>query len=130
MTFPEELYYAPTHTWARVENDGTVTVGITEYAQYELGELQYLGLPRVGKLLSRDEAFGEAESTKTVSDLHAPCAGEVAAVNERVVAEPALVNASPYADGWLIRLRPSDVSELETLWRSEAYAAHTRASGH
>lgn len=130
MEFPPELRYSPSHTWARLEADGTVTVGISDYAQYELGELQYLGLPRVGSSVAREASFGEAESVKTVSELHAPVAGEVLAVNDAAARDPAIVNGEPYAAGWLIKLAPRDPSELDALLPSDTYAAQVAASGH
>ena len=109
------------HTWARAEDGGMVTIGITNYAQYQLGELQYVGLPRVGSAVAKDRAFGEVESTKTASDLYAPCSGTVTAVNTELVNDPALINREPYGAGWIIRITPSDPTELDHLLDEDAY---------
>ena len=123
MTLPERLRFAPTHTWARIEDDGSVTIGISAYAQYELGELQYFGLPRAGQPLNKDRSFGEVESSKTVSDLYAPCSGEVIAVNSALVANPSIANHDPYGAGWVVRVNPSAPQELESLLEPSAYDA-------
>ncbi|HEY5341299.1 MAG TPA: glycine cleavage system protein GcvH [Candidatus Aquilonibacter sp.] len=117
------LRYSSSHTWARTESDGTVTVGITAFAQYELGELQYVGLPRVGSAVTKDAAFGEVESAKTVSDLYAPCSGTVIAVNSEVIGDPAVVNRDPFGAGWIIRVEPSQPRELDSLVDAAAYEA-------
>jgi glycine cleavage system H protein len=127
---PENLLFSPLHTWARVEDDRSVTVGITVYAQYELGELQYFGLPRVGQAITKDSAFGEVESTKTVSDLYAPCSGEVVAVNSEVAANPSIVNHDPYGAGWIVRVMPTESRELETLLGPSAYDALVAGQSH
>jgi glycine cleavage system H protein len=124
------LRYALSHLWARPEEDGTVTVGITNYAQYQLGELQYVGLPRVGAIVQKDSSFGEVESAKTVSDLYAPCGGTVVAVNVAVVDDPALVNREPEGAGWFIRVEPSDRVELDALVEQVTYDAHVAKSEH
>lgn len=131
MTSTERaLRFAPTHTWVRPEEDGSVTVGISAYAQYELGELQYVGLPRVGSAVQKDAAFGEVESAKTVSDLYAPCSGTVVAVNTAVIDDPALVNREPYGAGWIIRVEPSAPAELEALVDRSTYEADIAAQAH
>lgn len=130
MKSPENLLFSPLHTWARVEDDRSVTVGITVYAQYELGELQYFGLPRVGQAITKDRAFGEVESAKTVSDLHAPCSGEVVAVNAEVVANPSIANHDPYGAGWIVRVRPTELWELETLLGPAAYETLVASQSH
>lgn len=124
------LRYALSHTWARAEEDGTVTVGITNYAQYELGELQYIGLPRVGSAVQKDASFGEVESAKTVSDLYAPCSGTVVAVNATVIDDPAVVNREPEDAGWIIRVEPSDRLELDALVDQFTYDALVAKSEH
>jgi glycine cleavage system H protein len=124
------LRYTLSHIWARPEDDGTVTVGITNYAQYELGELQYIGLPHVGSAVKKDASFGEVESAKTVSDLYAPCSGTVVAVNATVIDDPRLVNREPEDAGWIIRVEPSDRLELDALVDQSTYAAHVARSGH
>ena len=123
MTSPDGLRFSPAHTWARLEDDASVTIGITVYAQYELGELQYFGLPRVGQSVTLDVSFGEVESSKTVSDLYAPCSGEVVAVNAEIVANPSIANHDPYGAGWAIRVKPSAPQELASLLEPSAYDA-------
>jgi glycine cleavage system H protein len=124
------MQFSPLHTWARKEADGSVTVGITTYAQYELGELQYFGLPRVGSAVTKDRSFGEVESTKTVSDLYAPCSGEVVAVNSELVANPSIANHDPYGTGWILRVIPSELHELDSLLDASAYDALVAGQGH
>ena len=124
------LRFSPLHTWARVEDDGTVAVGITAHAEHELGDVQYVGLPRVGSAVKKDVAFGEIESVKTVSDLYAPCSGRVIAVNAPLVDDPSIVNREPYDAGWMIRVEPSHPPELESLLDETTYAAGAAAAGH
>ena len=119
-SYPEELRYHPEHDWARVEGD-EATLGITWYAQDSLGELVHYEPPDVGKTLGRNAAYGEVESVKAVSDLIAPVSGEVVAVNQKVVDEPETVNADPYGEGWLVRVRISDPDELDALLDAAAY---------
>jgi glycine cleavage system H protein len=130
VSAPEDaLRYSPLHTWARVDDDGMLTVGITAHAQYELGELQYIGLPRVGAALVRDAAFGEVESTKTASDLYAPCSGTVHSVNASVARDPAIVNRDPYGAGWMLRIEPAHREELAALLDRAAYDALNESPG-
>jgi glycine cleavage system H protein len=124
------LRYALSHIWTRTEEDGTVTFGITNYAQYELGELQYIGLPHVGSAVKKDASFGEVESVKTVSDLYAPCSGTVVAVNATLIDDPTVVNREPEAAGWIIRVEPSDRLELDALVDRFTYDAHVAKSEH
>jgi glycine cleavage system H protein len=124
------LRFALSHIWARPEEDGTVTVGITNYAQYELGELQYVGLPHVGSIVKKDASFGEVESAKTVSDLYAPCSGTVVGVNANLVDDPTIINREPEDAGWIIRVEPSDRVELDTLVDQVTYDAHVAKSEH
>jgi glycine cleavage system H protein len=124
------LRYALSHIWTRTEEDGTVTVGITNYAQYELGELQYIGLPHVGSAVKKDASFGEVESAKTVSDLYAPCSGTIVAVNATVIDDPAVVNREPEDAGWIIRVEPSDRLELDALVDQFTYNAYVTKSEH
>ena len=118
---PDDLHYARTHEWVRTEEDGTVTVGITDHAQHLLGELVYVELPDVGANLDAGDDSAVVESVKTASDVYAPLSGEVIEVNESLANKPALVNDEPYADGWLYRLRISDEAELKDLIDAEAY---------
>ena len=119
-SYPDDLKYHPEHDWARIEGD-EATLGITWYAQDSLGELVHYEPPEVGATVTRDSSYGEAESVKAVSELVAPLSGEVVEVNDKVVAEPETVNADPYGDGWLIRIRLTDPGEVESLLDVEAY---------
>ena len=127
MSFPKDLRYTKDHEWARLEEDGTLTVGITDHAQDALGDVVYVELPDVGRALDAEETFGVVESVKSVSDLFAPCAGEVVAHNELLLDAPETINSDPYGDGWLIRLKPADASELGELMDAEAYQMHVEA---
>jgi glycine cleavage system H protein len=121
-SYPEDLKYHPEHDWARIEGDEAV-LGITWFAQDALGELVHFEAPEVGSSVGKDTAYGEIESVKAVSDVIAPLSGEVLEVNQRAVDEPELVNEDPYGEGWLIRIRLSDASEVEALLDVEAYRA-------
>ncbi len=118
---PSELKYASSHEWARLEEDGTVTVGITDHAQDALGDVVFVELPDVGTLLAAGDEAGVVESVKAASDIYAPIGGEVVAINERLEDEPETVNADPYHDGWFFRLQPGDTSELEGLLSADDY---------
>jgi glycine cleavage system H protein len=113
-SYPEELKYHPEHDWARIEGD-EATLGITWYAQDSLGELVHFEPPGVGATIAKDASYGEVESVKAVSDLISPLSGEVLAVNPKVVDEPEVVNADPYGEGWLIRIRLDDSGEVDSL---------------
>jgi glycine cleavage system H protein len=119
-TYPDDLKYHPEHDWARIDGD-EATLGITWFAQDALGELVHFEPPAEGATVSKDAAYGEVESVKAVSGVVAPLSGEVVAVNQKVVDEPETVNADPYGDGWLIRIRLSDPSEVDSLLDAEAY---------
>jgi glycine cleavage system H protein len=121
-SYPDELRYHPQHDWARVE-DGEATVGITWFAQDALGELVHFEAPEEGSTVTKDESYGEVESVKAVSDVIAPLSGTIVAVNPKVVSEPETVNEDPYGEGWLLRIRLTDPSELESLLDAEAYRA-------
>ncbi|MCO5108992.1 MAG: glycine cleavage system protein GcvH [Burkholderiaceae bacterium] len=123
MNNPADLRYTSSHEWLRVEADGTATVGITFHAQDALGELVYVELPAVGRKLAQGESCVVVESTKAASDVYAPVAGEVLAVNPALAEAPQTVNESPYGDGWLFRMRPSDPSQIDALLDAGAYAA-------
>jgi glycine cleavage system H protein len=120
---PSELKYASSHEWARLEDDGTVTVGISHHAQEALGDVVFVENPDVGDSLAAGDEAGVVESVKAASDIYAPVAGEVIAVNEVLEEEPETVNSDPYHDGWFYKLKPSDVSELENLMNAEDYSA-------
>ena len=119
-TYPDDLKYHPEHDWARIDGD-EATLGITWFAQDALGELVHYEPPDVGATLSKDGAYGEVESVKAVSDLIAPLSGEVLEVNEKVVDAPETVNAAPYGEGWLVRIRLTDPGEVDSLLDAEAY---------
>jgi len=120
---PTELKYVASHEWARVEADGTLTVGISDHAQSALGDLVFVETPEVGRTLAAGEAFAVVESVKAASDVYSPVSGEVIAVNDALNGSPELVNSSPYGEGWLMKLRPSDQSELGKLLDAPAYQA-------
>jgi glycine cleavage system H protein len=119
-SYPEELKYHKEHDWARIDGDEAV-LGITWFAQDSLGELVHYEPPAEGDTIARDTSYGEVESVKAVSDVIAPLSGEVLEVNKKVVDEPETVNADPYGDGWLVRIRLSDASEADSLLDAEAY---------
>ena len=117
--YPDDLRYSKTHEWIRPGDPATV--GITHHAQDELGDVVYVELPDVGHALGAGERFGSVESVKTVSDLYAPASGEVAEVNTALADHPELINSAPYGEGWMLKLRLSDPSELDTLMDAQAY---------
>jgi len=119
-TYPDELKYHKEHDWARIEGEEAV-LGITWFAQDALGELVHYEPPKEGDTITRDSAYGEVESVKAVSDVIAPLSGEVLEVNTKVVDEPETVNADPYGEGWLVRIRLSDPAEADTLLEVDAY---------
>jgi glycine cleavage system H protein len=121
LVTPPDLRYTKEHEWVRVE-DGTGTVGITDYAQDQLGDVVYVDLPSPGKQLSRLAVFGEIESVKAVSELYAPVSGEVVDSNAALADKPELINESPYGEGWLMKLRLADESEVEKLLTADQYS--------
>jgi glycine cleavage system H protein len=118
---PSELKYASSHEWARLEEDGTVTIGITDHAQDALGDVVFVELPEVGVVMAAGDDAGVVESVKAASDIYAPLGGEVIAINEKLDDEPETVNSDPYNDGWFFKLQPSDTSELDALLTAEDY---------
>lgn len=118
---PGDLLYTAEHEYIRDKGDGVVEVGITDYAQGELGDIVYLELPKVGTSFGRHDVFGTIEAVKAVSELFAPLAGEVTEINERLDGEPALVNTDPYGEGWMIRMKISDPSAIAGLMKPDAY---------
>lgn len=120
MNFPSELKYTKDHEWIRVEGD-TAFVGITDYAQQELGEIVFVDIATEGETLAKDEAFGSVEAVKTVSDLLMPVAGEVLEVNLELEDKPELVNSDPYGQGWLIKVKPANVADVEGLLSADDY---------
>jgi glycine cleavage system H protein len=123
---PQQLRYTDRHEWVR-DDDGELTVGITFFAQDELGDVVYVDLPPTGTQVRADEPFGEVESTKSVSDLYAPVDGEVVARNEELDERPELVNREPYGEGWMVRIRPSDASQFTGLLDADAYRTQVGA---
>jgi len=121
---PQDLLYTEDHEYVKDSGDGVVAIGITDYAQGELGDVVYVELPRVGASFNKHDVFGTVEAVKAVSELYSPIGGEVVAVNDRLDKEPALVNNSPYGDGWMIKLRIKDVGEKKALLDAGAYSAH------
>jgi glycine cleavage system H protein len=121
MDFPEDLKYTKEHEWARLEGN-IVAIGITDYAQENLGEIVYVELPEEGAEFSQGEAFGVVESTKAVSDLYSPVSGTVVEINDSLVDNPEIINEDPYEDGWIIRVEMSDPSELDRLLSTSDYA--------
>jgi glycine cleavage system H protein len=122
MNFPEDLKYTKEHEWARLKG-GRVTVGVTDFAQDQLGDVVYVELPAVGDEVKRGESFGVVESTKAVSELFAPVSGKVVEVNDPLVEAPETVNDDPYEEGWMIAIEPTDPKELAELLDVKAYAA-------
>lgn len=122
MNIPSNLKYTKDHEWIKVDGD-TATVGITDFAQGELGDIVYLEVETVGETLSREEVFGTVEAVKTVSDLFMPVSGEVLMVNPLLETQPETVNKSPYEEGWLIKIKLKDAAELNSLLSPEDYKA-------
>lgn len=120
--FPDDLRYAATHEWVRVEEDGSITVGITDHAQELLGDIVFIELPEEGATVSAQEEVSVVESVKAASDIYAPLSGEIIAVNEDLADSPETVNSDPYGEGWLFRILPSNMAELDELLDAEAYA--------
>lgn len=121
-SFPDDLKYAATHEWVRIEEDGTVTVGISDHAQELLGDIVFIELPTKGAVVSAKQEISVVESVKAASDIYAPVSGEIVAINEALIDAPETVNSSPYGDGWFCRILPSDKSELEELLDANGYA--------
>ena len=120
MNFPEELKYTKDHEWLRVEGDN-VYVGITAFAQGELGDIVFVDVDTEGEELEKEEVFGSVEAVKTVSDLFMPINGEVLAFNEKLEDKPELINSDPYGEGWIIKISVTDVSELNSLLSADSY---------
>src|SRR3954464_2993026 len=112
---PSDLRYAKSHEWVRTESDGTVTIGITDYAQNSLGDITYVQVPKVGAALRAGETFGVVESVKAASDLYSPISGTVVAVNAALDAAPETVNRAPYTDGWMLKLKAADAAAPDGL---------------
>jgi glycine cleavage system H protein len=124
VSVPEELRYTEEHEWVATRGEDTlVRIGITEYAQDQLGDVVFVDLPEAGRQVGAGDVFGEVESTKSVSELFAPVDGEIVSVNSAVADSPELINSDPYGEGWLIEIRLEDPSALEALLEAEAYDA-------
>ncbi len=129
MSTPKDLRYTKEHEWARIDDDGSVVVGITAHACEQLGDIVYVELPERGADLDQEGEFGTVESVKAVSELYSPLDGKVVDINEKLEDSPELVSESPYDEGWLIRVAPSDPSQLDDLMDAEAYAALVEEEG-
>ena len=129
MNIPVDLRYAETHEWVRKENDGTVSVGITDHAQELLGDMVYVESPQIGRKLSKGEECGVVESVKAASDIYAPLSGEVVAVNGELDEAPEKINENAY-DAWMFKLRPENVAELDALLDSAAYGKFVEPETH
>ncbi len=125
MSTPKELRYSEEHEWVKIEGE-KVRVGITAFAQHELGDIVFVELPEVGSEISADEPFGSVESVKTVSELYAPVSGKVVEVNEDLSDSPEFVNESPYEKAWMIVIEPSDMGEVDKLMTAEQYEEMTK----
>ncbi|WP_321519528.1 glycine cleavage system protein GcvH [uncultured Bacteroides sp.] len=120
MNFPENLKYTSEHEWVRLEGEFAY-VGITDYAQDQLGDIVFVDIPSVGETLALGEVFGTIEVVKTISDLFLPVSGEILEINTSLEDNPELVNSDPYGEGWIVKVKPSDLSELDTLLDAPAY---------
>jgi glycine cleavage system H protein len=121
-SFPDNLKYAATHEWVRVEADGSLTVGITDHAQELLGDIVFIDLPTDGASVSAKQEISVVESVKAASDIYAPVSGRIIAINKALIDSPEIVNTSPYGDGWFCRIQPADAAELDALMDADAYA--------
>lgn len=126
MNIPDDLRYTKDHEWVKVDGD-EVVVGITDFAQHELGDIVYIEVGTVGETLDQEETFGTIEAVKTVSDLFMPVGGEVVAFNDDIESSPDIVNKDPYGNGWIIRIKMSDPSEVDNLLTADQYKELTGA---
>lgn len=129
-SIPADLKYLDSHEWARVESDGTITVGISDHAQGALGDLVFVEVPEVGKALKKGNAAAVVESVKAASDVYSPVSGEVIAANATLGSAPELVNQDPYGQGWLFKIKPSNKDELSQLLDSSAYGKVVESEAH
>lgn len=121
--FPRELHYTESHEWVRLDSDDTVLVGITDFAQHQLGDLVFVELPDVHSVLDQGDELSVVESVKTAADVYAPISGEVIEVNPQLESRPELINQDAYGDGWICRIKPSDLDELDELMDADEYEA-------
>ena len=122
MNFPKNLKYTKDHEWIKIDGD-TATIGITEFAQRELGDIVYVEIETVGKTLEAEAVFGTVEAVKTVSDLFLPIAGTITEVNPALAATPELVNSDPYGEGWMVKMKVKNAADIQELMDADAYAA-------
>ncbi len=127
---PSDLKYAATHEWARFEEDGTVTVGISDHAQDALGDVVYVELPELEQVIAAGDEAGVVESVKAASDVYAPISGTICAINEALEDAPETVNSDAYTDGWFFKMQPADIGELEELLDAEGYGEVCEAEAH
>ena len=121
MNFPAELKYTQDHEWIRMDDDGTAVVGITDFAQHELGDIVYVDVSSTGQSMAKGDVFGSVEAVKTVSDLFLPLNGEILELNPAIEKSPELLNSDPYGEGWIIRVKPADSESNDGLLTAEAY---------
>ncbi len=121
MTLPSDCRYTKDHEWVRMDDDGLATIGITDYAQGELGDIVFVEIHPVGSEVEAEAPFGTVEAVKTVSELFAPVAGTVEAINDALDGAPESVNTDPYGDGWMVKLRPANAADVEALMSADAY---------
>ncbi|HSZ85002.1 MAG TPA: glycine cleavage system protein GcvH [Puia sp.] len=123
MSFPENLHYTKDHEWIKIESDDIAVVGITEFAQQELGDIVYVEIETVGKTLEADTVFGTVEAVKTVSDLYLPVAGTITEINPALANSPELVNSDPYGAGWMVKLKVKNPADIDALLNATAYGS-------
>ena len=121
MDFPDDLYYTEEHEWLRVGDDNTATIGITDFAQGELGDIVFVEIDPDGTEVDKDGVFGTVEAVKTVSELYMPVSGTIVEANAELEGAPELVNQDPYGDGWMVKIEMADPGELDDLMRADAY---------
>ena len=129
-SIPADLKYLESHEWARLESDGTITIGISDHAQSALGDLVFVEVPEVGKALKKGGAAAVVESVKAASDVYSPVSGEVIAANESLGSAPELVNQDPYGQGWLFKVKPANKDELAQLLDAQAYGKVVESEAH
>lgn len=119
--YPRELHYTDSHEWVRLESDDTVTVGITHHAQHQLGDLVFVELPEMNDVLEKGDEMAVVESVKTAADVYAPLSGKIIAINPQLESRPQLINEDPYGNGWICRIKPEDLNELDELMDADKY---------